>query len=211
VGSDRIAWSTVIPAYSKLVYGIRSPEVANLVPLRERVERCFKAAAEATGCKVKIEWSFAYYDLRNNDSLGKEYAAYLSERHGMEIRSDIPPLGSTDFGNVSYNLPSLHPIYRIPVKAGQGNHTPGFARSAATEEAHSATLRASKALAVSGWRAIVDGEFLEGVKRDFEEDRKRRKDPEAEGLREGERAHGGKCGGGGGGCCGMAEFAHLAV
>lgn len=53
---------------------------------------------------------------------------------------------------------------------------------------------------------------MEVVKRDFEEDKKRREDPEAVGdLRQLGRANVGKCGGSGGRCCGMGEFAHLAV
>lgn len=112
--------------------------------------------------------------MRDNNTLGKEYAAYLSERHGIEIQMDIPPTASTDFGNVSYQVPSITPIYQIPSIMGQGPHTPEFAKSAATEGAHLATLRACKALAVTCWRAIVDAEFLEEVRKEFEEDKKKR-------------------------------------
>lgn len=36
-------------------------------------------------------------------------------------------LGSTDQGNVTYEIPAIHPVYKIDTPPGVGNHTPGFA------------------------------------------------------------------------------------
>lgn len=69
---------------------------------------------------------------------------------------------------MSYELPSLHPIYRIPVGPGEGNHTPGFVRAAATVEAHEATLRAAKGIAVAAWRVIESADFTAQCWREFE-------------------------------------------
>lgn len=43
----------IIPAYTELEYYLRTPSRAELVLLKEKAERCFRSAAEATGCKVE--------------------------------------------------------------------------------------------------------------------------------------------------------------
>ena len=49
---------------------------------------------------------------------------------------------------VSYEVPSLHPMYQIPVGPGEGNHTVGFTAAAALPESHRLTLEAAKGIAV---------------------------------------------------------------
>jgi len=78
---------------------------------------------------------------------------------------------STDFGNITYELPSLHPGFAIPTILDGGNHTPGFEKAAGTTEAHYACLDVSKALAATGVRVIIDDEFFAKVKQTFEEDK----------------------------------------
>ena len=90
-------------------------------------------------------------------------------REGFEaVGGEIRPGrggGSTDMGNVTQVLPGLHPHYRIP--ATSGNHTRGFTDAAETVEAHEATIRASKALALAALRAFEDTEFLAAVHSSF--------------------------------------------
>lgn len=69
---------------------------------------------------------------------------------------------------VSYNIePCLSP--QIPTDSKSQNHTLGFTKSAGTEEAHAATIKAMKGLAAVGCRALVDSAFLEQVQTSFKE------------------------------------------
>ncbi|CAJ1077514.1 peptidase M20 domain-containing protein 2-like [Xyrichtys novacula] len=43
----------IIPAYTELEYYLRTPTRAELPVLKEKAARCFRSAAEATGCQVK--------------------------------------------------------------------------------------------------------------------------------------------------------------
>lgn len=70
-------------------------------------------------------------------------------------------------GNVSYEVPSIHPIYQIPTHPGQGNHTRGFTASAATMESHDLTLKSAKGIAFAGWRVLTDQSFLDEVRQEF--------------------------------------------
>lgn len=61
---------------------------------------------------------------------------------------------------MTYEIPSIHPSFAIPTKPEGGNHTIGFTEAARTEEAHEATLRVAKGLALVGFRVINDEKFF---------------------------------------------------
>ena len=74
---------------------------------------------------------------------------------------------STDMGNVSHVVPSIHPMFAIPTEAG--NHTPGFTAAAATAEAHQAMRTAATALAMTALDLYLRPDLLEAARADFEE------------------------------------------
>ncbi len=60
-------------------------------------------------------------------------------------------------------LPALHPAYSIPTEPNGANHTPQFAKSAATKEAHEATLKVAAGLAALGFKVLQDADFTAEV------------------------------------------------
>lgn len=52
----------------------------------------------------------------------------------------------------------------IPTLPNGGNHTIGFTKAAASQEAHDATLLVSKGLAHTGFRALRDDDFFKQVR-----------------------------------------------
>ncbi|OBZ71071.1 Peptidase M20 domain-containing protein 2 [Grifola frondosa] len=162
----------VIPDYAKMRYIVRAPTWGELETLRGRVKACFEAAAHATACKIEIKLGVGYFDLRQNGVLGQEYANFVEERYGMTAEVVTEGMrASTDFGNVTYALPAIHPSFAIPTEPNGGNHTPQFARAAATPEAHAAALTVAKGLAAVGMRVLDDGQFARAVKKAFEDAR----------------------------------------
>ena len=83
------------------------------------------------------------------------------------------PHGSTDFANVSYELPCLHTMFSI--NSHSGSHTAGFARAARSREAHEAVLKASKGIATTALRLIADNAFAREVREAFEADKRNRR------------------------------------
>ncbi|RDB23723.1 Peptidase M20 domain-containing protein 2 [Hypsizygus marmoreus] len=164
----------IIPDYAKMICYVRAPTLAELKVTVERVLPCFKAAALATGCEVKFSSMSSTFDLRQNKALGNEVANIISAKYGsVDFEWGISS-ASTDFGNITYALPSLHPGFAIPTVKDGGNHTPAFTKAAATIEAHSACLDITKALAATGVRVLTDDNFFSEVKKTFEEDVKAR-------------------------------------
>jgi metal-dependent amidase/aminoacylase/carboxypeptidase family protein len=48
--------ANIIPDYAAATFFVRSLKISQLEELKPRVEKCFEAAAVATGCKVKFTW-----------------------------------------------------------------------------------------------------------------------------------------------------------
>lgn len=163
--------ANVIPDYTKMLWYVRAPTYAELEVLRARVLNCFEAAALATGCKHKVEIGRAAMDLRQNSVLSDEFASILKHRYRRHTTQGEGAIGgSTDFGNVTYVVPGIHPAYAIPTEPNGGNHTPAFTAAAATQEAHDATLVMTQALALAGFRILDDEDYCKRVRKAYEEE-----------------------------------------
>ncbi|KAJ7442270.1 hypothetical protein FB451DRAFT_1297611 [Mycena latifolia] len=156
----------VIPDYAKMHWLVRAPTSDTLVAFVERVKRCFEAAALATSCEMKMKLALPYFDLNQNEVLGQEFSDVVQRKYGM-ITNSAAGSASTDFGNVSYTLPALHPGFAIPTEPNGGNHTIGFTKASASQAAHDATMVVTKGLAHTGFRALRDDDFFKRVKASF--------------------------------------------
>ncbi|KAF8493198.1 hypothetical protein F5888DRAFT_1636684 [Russula emetica] len=159
----------VIPDYAKMSWSVRADEWATLEPLRERVVSCLESGASATGCRHQVTLGERYLDLHQNTVLAEDLALTAQRCYGIpSYWTEQAASASTDFGNVSYALPALHPIFSIPTPENAKNHTPGFAQGARTEAAHSAALRTAALLARTAFRVHTDGAFCARVRAAFE-------------------------------------------
>jgi amidohydrolase len=135
-----------VPDRARAAYALRTPAVAELRELRGRVEDCFRAGALATGCEVALRQpSPDYLDFRTDAGLAALWAANARElgRPEPQVRG---PFASTDMGNVSHLVPSIHPMLDIGSGASSPHH-PEFAAAAATPAAERAMLDGAVALA----------------------------------------------------------------
>lgn len=164
------AAANVIPAYASAHFYARSITKDQLKELKPRVDNCFKAAALATGCEIKMQWGKLgpVEDVFMNDAMALNYKHYM-EQEGITYKSrfdeEQTSTGSTDMGNFSYAVPSIHPAYGIHTTAA--NHTKEFAAAAKTEVAHQDTLRAAKCLSMTAAEVMVDDKLYEQVVDDF--------------------------------------------
>ncbi|KAM9842935.1 peptidase M20 domain-containing protein 2-like [Aulostomus maculatus] len=156
----------VIPAYTELEFYLRTPLAKDLGDLKAKAEACFRAAAVATGCQVEITYPTpAYYNILPNTTL-----ASLYEKNGKALGIQFPEQldnfsGSTDFGNVSFNVPGIHPFFYICSDAL--NHTEEYAEAAGAEKAQLYTLRVAKALAMTAVDVVCCPDLLLQVKENF--------------------------------------------
>ncbi|KAG6816292.1 hypothetical protein H0H93_008206 [Arthromyces matolae] len=146
----------VIPDKAKMICYVRAPTRTEAEATLKRVLPCFEAAALATGCTVKTTITGRTFDLRQNAVLGGEVANIVTAKFGeIDYEWGIKS-ASTDFGNVTYALPALHPGFSIPTVKDGGNHTIQFTEAASTPVAHSACFDVTKALAATGAKKAYD-------------------------------------------------------
>src|ERR1700730_14945409 len=144
----------VVPAHTSARYIIRSRTLDELADLRPRVHRCFEAGALATGATVRIAGGDKPYAEMRHDTI----MAALYRRNAEALGRVFPPLGewetrptgSTDMGNVSLAIPSIHPMIGIESLPAV-NHQPEFAAHCVTEAADKALADGALAMA---WTTI---------------------------------------------------------
>lgn len=173
----------IIPAYAKVEYTTRALSVKATLALRKRVIKCFEAAASATGCTCKVSTpeTQVYAELRNNVSLADAYADFMTGAFQQTIGREGITTASTDFGNVTYKMPAIHPGFLVVSKGV--NHTPEFTDAAGTQDAHERAIKVAKGLAMVGAKFLEDDKFAKEVKRKFDEFKKGMGD-ETEEIRE---------------------------
>lgn len=162
--------ANIVPAETEMLWMVRSPTIASLQPLKQRVRTALEASASATGCTCTASWEGdPYADMIDNGPMVGAYVANAA-RVG---RSVVDPrvvgkavVGSTDMGNVSYLVPSIHPMIQV-AEAGVPIHTLEFASFAGGEAGDRAVVDGAKAMAMtvidlwcsSTLREQVDHEF----------------------------------------------------
>ena len=157
--------ANVIPERAVLQYGIRAPKRDEREKLAARVRLCFEAAKTATECKAVeiVQNSKPYDDVVSNQELGNRFKQNMPGVEWLTEGGDTA--ASTDMGNVSYKVPSIHPIFGI---GNAFNHTVEFNEFANKPKAHEATLRFAEGLALTGLDVLTDPVLLDKIKSEFE-------------------------------------------
>ena len=157
----------VIPEDICMKYYIRAPSKKELCVFEEKVVACFEAAAQATGCTVDIVAEGPpYLEIINNENLAKLYADNLEGLGRNDVLLSKELTLSTDMGNVSYIVPSIHPMYAIG-SGSEVNHTREFTAMTNTAEAHAETLVVAKAMAHTCIDVLTTDGLLEEIRKTF--------------------------------------------
>ncbi|MGD2059570.1 MAG: M20 family metallopeptidase [Acidimicrobiia bacterium] len=141
--------NNIIPKYTKSTWGIRSADSDRLIELISKVRACFEAAAQATGCRVEInQIGHPYLTMVNNPvmtALFQENSTALGRP--LPLEADLGAAGgSSDMGNVSQVVPSIHPMIAIET-GGAVNHQLEFAAATITESGDAAIRDGALAMA----------------------------------------------------------------
>jgi len=139
----------IIPALTRALFMVRAADRERLEELTGLVRRCFEAGALATGTEVEVVEGTRYANMIHDADLAALY------RHNAEqlgrVFDDTPgaPV-STDMGDVSHVVPTIHPMIGIETD-GAVNHQREFAEACATPSADKAILDGALGLA---WTVI---------------------------------------------------------
>jgi amidohydrolase len=157
----------IVPAHSAATLFIRALNNDYLDELKDKVLNCFTGASIATGARLEYRWrDNTYAPMKNNATLAELFKQNL-ESLGRHVEAFDPRfgLGSTDMGNVSQVVPSIHPTIAIaPIKVVI--HTPDFAAAAASQAGHQGLMDAAKAMAMTVADILQSG-MLDKIKQEF--------------------------------------------
>ena len=144
----------IIPSYTSSEWYLRALNGEDLDILQKKFMNFVEAAALSTGCTFKTQSpDYRYSEVLNNKVM---YDLFIenSKDVGREMLyedSSLQGLGSTDMGNVSLAMPSIHPM--LSIDAGKAvNHQPEFAAATITKGGHKAIFDGAYSMAAT----IVD-------------------------------------------------------
>jgi len=158
----------IVPERAAGTFYVRAANEKKLAELKPRVQACFEAGAKASGAEVEVNWANVdYLDLNTNWPLAECF-----QRHGESLGRDflepgaLGGAGSTDMGNVSYRVPSIHPML-ASAPANVVIHNPEFAKWAGSETGDAAALDGAKALALTTAEFLLSARLQQQVKNAF--------------------------------------------
>lgn len=139
----------VIPDRTVSQWIVRAASAERFETLRSRVIACFEAAAIATGCMLDISYEGdPYIDLVSNPlmvSLFTANSTALGRAMPTYAECGFETSASSDMGNVSHVVPSIHPSVAIETTAV--NHQPEFAAATITPSGEKALRDGALAMA----------------------------------------------------------------
>jgi metal-dependent amidase/aminoacylase/carboxypeptidase family protein len=109
--------------------------------------------------------------MRNNLTLARLFRQNMeSLGRKVQLSESRAFFGSTDMGNVSQIVPSIHPFIAIaPMKVAI--HSPEFTSAAASAEGIQGLLDAAKALAMTVVDLLANTEVVTKIKREFKQEK----------------------------------------
>jgi len=166
--TDGGAKPNIIPEHAAACFYVRAPGNAYRDELLEKLCRCAEGAALATGAKMAFNIvGHSYKAMKPNRVMGDAFVRNL-ESLGEPLNP--PPVrsgqGSTDMGDVSQAVPSIHAYIQICGEEIAG-HSREFAEASASKRGEEVILIAAKAMAMTVIDLFTDAELIERVKEEF--------------------------------------------
>lgn len=161
----------IIPELAACEISVRARTVDELNRVRAIVERCAAGAALASDVKVEIAARQGYRDMRNNMAMVRRFGAHLeSSSTGRPKTFEVDPrvgAGSTDMGDVSHVVPSIHPYLAIVDENEVLCHQHRFADAAASDRGLRTAKDAAKALARTAVEVLADENLRRAVQEEW--------------------------------------------
>src|SRR5467141_104760 len=160
--------ANIIPEYTSAEFYLRATTVAYCRELLRRFTAAADGAAAATGCRVQVTPDPTVHEpLKANPTMADAFKRNLEYIDFPEDPDDGQAgYGSTDCGNVSQRLPTIHPYIRISPDGVPG-HSREFAEWARSPLARAGMMAGAKALALTALDLLAAPEALARAKQDF--------------------------------------------
>lgn len=168
--------ANVIPDYAEMFYIVRAATWQRAKDAVDTIIQIAEGSATAIGATVETEMmknqyaEFQFYtEDKQNGELKNVFRENL-ELLGVEVTPWTPEMGigSTDFANVSYEIPGMHLMLKLD-GTDRPPHTTEFAAAAGSEHGKSWLRQAILAMAYSTIDVLNGEQTLERVQQSFAE------------------------------------------
>ncbi|GKU26237.1 M20 family metallopeptidase [Clostridium folliculivorans] len=157
----------IIPEYAKARFFIRAATRKTCNEVTEKIKHIAQGAALATGAKVNI---IAFQNKVDNILINKTFDELFIKKAallGLQVSTEQNKgFGSTDVGNISHVVPTIHPHVKIGPETLIG-HTVDFREAAVSQEGDYGLIVGAKILAITALSLFTDKENLKAIKEDF--------------------------------------------
>ncbi|HYL40157.1 MAG TPA: amidohydrolase, partial [Candidatus Binatus sp.] len=150
--------ANIIPERAAAWFMLRSTDQADLDVMEARFRVLADAAALAAQCEVEVSFSGGSMTMVNNGVLADRYVANLAA-YGFADGPPDPELGSSDMGNVSWRLPTIHPSVAI-CDPGVAGHSIEFRDAAASPRADDVVVVVATAIAQTAYELLADTDLI---------------------------------------------------
>jgi amidohydrolase len=160
--------SNVIPEGAASEIVVRALDDVEHARVRAIVERCARAAAMASDVKLSFHVHEGYRSLNVNRTTAKLFGAHC-EALGRTVKETDPTAGtgSTDMGDVSHVVPSIHPMLGIVDEGTTTIHQRDFATAAASDRGVATAILAAKAMARTAAQILGDADLRARIQTEF--------------------------------------------
>ncbi len=157
----------VIPDVAEALFTVRASRKKELTAMYRDLERVAGGAAAFTGASFSLEGDPAYAERYPNSPMGEAFKKNM-ESLGEVMNYPDPEerVGSSDVGNVSLLLPTIHEYLAIAGEEVAG-HSPEFREAAASPRGDAVVLLAAKGLALTGWDLLSDKELRAAAREEY--------------------------------------------
>lgn len=154
--------ANIIPDFTHARFYTRATTRKELDVLTEKVNQIARGAAIQTGC----DYEFGPIQNGVNEFIKTPKLDALFEKYANEVGEDVSHddfgFGSTDTGNVSHIVPTIHPHVKIGSRNLVG-HTHRFREAAASVHGDQALIHGAKIIALMGLELIENKRMFDDV------------------------------------------------
>jgi amidohydrolase len=159
--------ANIIPAYAAAKFQLRSQDQTYLEEMKAKFLRIVEAAALATGARFQVSEGISYQQRVCNQVLAHVFGENVT---ALGFEYETPPdslgVGSSDIGNVSQLVPTIHPYLKI-CEPGISGHSKQFAEAAATPLADKLTASGATMLAWTATDVLLRPNLRERLRATF--------------------------------------------
>ena len=157
----------IIPDTAALRVEIRHENLKYFRGLVDKVLGIARAAAQAAGCTVNIEmFEPPIACMKNNRVMIELFKKHLHETGITEYVEEFSTGGCTDMGNVSQEVPSIHPFMKM-VRPDSDEHTLEFLKDVDEPYAIEQMYKIIECMARVGADILKEPRLLQEIKNDF--------------------------------------------